>query len=402
MRQIVKSHILGVGMTTLGRTSKTTIELMKTAVNIATERAGVQTTQIEGILAVPSLDYQFMLAHSIGTHMGILPSHKTVIASTIDSGGASPVSALLIADSMIKNEGCDLVAIVAADKPLSMGSQSFLSKADQACEDPENELKSPKIPHGYDLVAQLAIRAGTLTREQLAMVAVLMSRQAIRHPYAMTKRPLTLTDVLTSTKIAPVTNIFECARRSDGGAAILVCSSKFLETSGYDPFHYPVILGGGRAAGPLYPPKEISEACYLSCHQAVQTAYITANVGPKDIDFFGLYDCFPITFIRAVEATGLSEKGKGGEWVEKMYLASEASGAGALPTSLFPVNTHGGLLGLGAPWEVPAMYSIIEAFEQLTGNAGDRQIPNARRALVYGNGGIFSASSVAILANMLM
>ena len=45
------------------------------------------------------------------------------------------------------------------------------------------------------------------------------------------------------------------------------------------------------------------------------------------------------------------------------------------------------------------MYNIVEACEQLSGRAGpDRQVPGARRALVYGNGGIFSHSAVAILA----
>ena len=45
------------------------------------------------------------------------------------------------------------------------------------------------------------------------------------------------------------------------------------------------------------------------------------------------------------------------------------------------------------------MHSIIEACEQLSGRAGaDRQVPGARRALVYGNGGIFSHSAVAVLA----
>ena len=66
---------------------------------------------------------------------------------------------------------------------------------------------------------------------------------------------------------------------------------------------------------------------------------------------------------------------------------------------MLPVNTHGGLLGFGAPWEVPAMYNIIEAVQQLSGTAGkERQVEGARRALVYGNGGIFSHSAVAILA----
>jgi hypothetical protein len=74
------------------------------------------------------------------------------------------------------------------------------------------------------------------------------------------------------------------------------------------------------------------------------------------------------------------------------------------------------LLSFGAPWEVPAFFNILEAFKQLNNNAGftfntkiqilfhanrslgSRQIPNASKALVYGNGGIFSASAVAILA----
>jgi acetyl-CoA acetyltransferase len=72
--------------------------------------------------------------------------------------------------------------------------------------------------------------------------------------------------------------------------------------------------------------------------------------------------------------------------------------AGVAPQTLFPVNTHGGLLGFGAPWEVPAMYNVIEMVTQLRGRAGQRQVPAARRALVYGNGGVFSASAIAILS----
>lgn len=63
-----------------------------------------------------------------------------------------------------------------------------------------------------------------------------------------------------------------------------------------------------------------------------------------------------------------------------------------------PVNTHGGLLSFGAPWECPAIFSVYEAVRQLTRSAGAQQVPNARRALVYGNGGIFSSSAVAILS----
>jgi hypothetical protein len=43
------------------------------------------------------------------------------------------------------------------------------------------------------------------------------------------------------------------------------------------------------------------------------------------------------------------------------------------------------------------MHSLIEAVAQLRGEAAGRQVAGARRALVYGNGGVFSASAVAIL-----
>ena len=79
--------------------------------------------------------------------------------------------------------------------------------------------------------------------------------------------------------------------------------------------------------------------------------------------------------------------------------AGDAAGhaEGLMRGGVFRVNTHGGLLGFGAPWEVPAMHSLIEAVAQLRGEAVGRQVAGAKRALVYGNGGIFSASAVAVL-----
>jgi acetyl-CoA acetyltransferase len=130
-----------------------------------------------------------------------------------------------------------------------------------------------------------------------------------------------------------------------------------------------------------------------------------AHLGPSDIDFFGLYDCFPICLLRAIEAVGLTDKGQAGRYIDRVYdqLVPFLNGSRPFlspdcrPQDVLPVNTHGGLMAFGAPWEVPAMYNIIEACLQLRGQAGHRQISNVKRALVYGNGGIFSASAVAVL-----
>lgn len=116
---------------------------------------------------------------------------------------------------------------------------------------------------------------------------------------------------------------------------------------------------------------------------------------------------------RAVEAAGLAPPGQGGKYIEQQYRqllgpleqhqqqqdrhTHGASSSSSRVSPVWPVNTHGGLLGFGAPWEVPAMISLVEAVSQLRGEAAGRQVPDARRALVYGNGGVFSASAAAIL-----
>jgi acetyl-CoA acetyltransferase len=379
--------------------------LMLSSLERALANAGVGLRDLDGIIAVPSLaEPRFMEAHYLATRMNLLPQ-KNFIAKTIDTGGAGPITGLLEADRMIRSQNRNLVAVVAGDAVSSLPTDEFLRRADAGCSSGQmGESISPVIPLGYDRVAQWQQRNGGVTREQLAMVSVLMSRQALRHPLAITRKPLALNGVLNAKPIGPMTGLLECARRADGGASLIVASSEYLKhrvakgTNARLERRYqnsPYVVSGGEASGPLYPPPIIDEEMF-SCEQAASAALQSANLATKDIDFFGLYDCFPICFIRAVEAVGLAPRFGGGKWVEDMYLKSEANG-GVLDPRDFPVNTHGGLLSFGAPWETPAMYNVLEAVAQLTNNAVDRQVPNAKRALVYGNGGIFSASAVAIL-----
>ena len=94
----------------------------------------------------------------------------------------------------------------------------------------------------------------------------------------------------------------------------------------------------------------------------------------------------------------------GGDYVQEQYdrmaTAIENGTVKELlaDPSFFPINTHGGLLCFGAPWEVPAMFGVVEAVDQITQRSRGRSIGDCRRALVYGNGGVLSASAVAILA----
>ncbi|KAH9247595.1 hypothetical protein BASA81_014812 [Batrachochytrium salamandrivorans] len=331
-------RIIGTGMTRLNPppsangSHATPSQLMQQSLGLALDSVGLCVRDLDGLIAIPSLaEPHFMEAHFLATQIGMLPG-RSLVVRTVDTGGAGPVTGLLEAKRMVQMEGADLVAVVAGDAVKNLPSHEFLRRADQTCSHPGANLVSPVIPSGYDRMAQYQMHRFGITREQLAMCSTLMSIMASRHPYALTKKPRTIRDVMESTVVAPVTNALECARRADGGAAVLVASSRFLERKGLSRNMGAVIIGGGEASGPF-----------------IRLAIRYETFRPQDI---------------------------------------------------FPVNTHGGLLAFGAPWEVPAMYNIIEAFAQLTNTAGSqRQVRDARRALVYGNGGIFSHSAIAILGN---
>jgi len=391
----LQARIIGTGITSIGKIQRKTTDLMQTALERALANARINLHELDGLIAIPSLsDPHFMEGHFLGTRIGLLPQ-KNVIVRTIDTGGAGPVSGLLEATRFIKTSSAEIVAVVAGDAVSSLSREEFLKRADQTCQNPDKSLPSPVIPNGYDRVAQWQMQTYGVKREQLAMCSVLMSIHASKHPLAMTKTPHTLERVLSSTPVGPVTSTLECARRADGAAAIIVASSRFLNRS----MRYNegiVVLGGGEASGPLYPPPVIDETMF-SCEEATAFAYEEAQLGVKDINFFGLYDCFPICLIRAIEAVGLCNKGEGGNFIEKIYKKYVSTGR--LDPDEFPINTHGGLLAFGAPWEAPAMFNITEAVAQLNKQASRRQITNCKRALVYGNGGIFSASAVAILGD---
>ena len=100
-----------------------------------------------------------------------------------------------------------------------------------------------------------------------------------------------------------------------------------------------------------------------------------------------LYDAFTINTILFLEDLGFCAKGEGGAFVEDGRIA---------PGGALPVNTNGGGLSCVHPG-MYGMFLVIEAVEQLRGQAGDRQVEGAEIALCNGNGGLLSSQVTAVL-----
>jgi acetyl-CoA C-acetyltransferase len=107
-------------------------------------------------------------------------------------------------------------------------------------------------------------------------------------------------------------------------------------------------------------------------------AYRQAGVGPAEIDFFELHDAFTIMSALSLEASGFAERGKG------TWLARDGE---ITPEGRIPVATRGGLKARGHPVGATGLYQIVEAVQQLRGEAGLNQIANARLGMTQNIGG---------------
>lgn len=66
------------------------------------------------------------------------------------------------------------------------------------------------------------------------------------------------------------------------------------------------------------------------------------------------------------------------------------------PGGELPVNTNGGGLSCVHPG-MYGLFTMVEAAQQLAGNAGERQVPDAKLALAHGNGGELSSQATLVL-----
>ena len=244
-----------------GTKPPSTTEMIEENLRGALQQAQLSMLDLDGIVAVPSLQGGFMEAHYQATAMGLFDKRKRPLrCRTLDTGGAGPISALLEAERMIQSEGLECVAVIAADIVGSMDSDEFLERADKIffklgdqLGHSKEHVKSPAIPHGYDRITQHQIQEYNLKREQLQMAVALESFHAALHPHSLQSQKATsqtrqqsthndvdpsklkfhssftsLEQVQESPAITPNISLVECARRADGCGVLILASSRFL------------------------------------------------------------------------------------------------------------------------------------------------------------------------------
>ncbi len=210
-----------------------------------------------------------------------------------------------------------------------------------------------------------------------ARVAVKTRSHARKNPYAIFTQPLTVEEVMAAPTIYPdhLTRLEACAP-SCGAAAVLVASETFAKMHGIS--HAVTIRAQAMATDrPQSFRSAIDRVGADMTGRAARAAYEQAGFGPEAIDVIELHDCFTPNEVITYEALGLCAPGG----AERLIADGDNSYGGR-----YVVNPSGGLMSKGHPLGATGLAQCTELVWQLRGQAGERQVTGARRALQHNLG----------------
>lgn len=263
---------------------------------------------------------------------------------------------------------------------------SFLDIANEQFEGAESAPMAIRLFGGAGHEYQEKYGAKT---ETFAKVRAKASLHAVHNEKAIFRKPVTVEEVMESPNVFLNLTRLQCCPPTCGAAAAIVCSEKFAKKIGMSR----AIKLAGQAMTTDYPStfedKSMMQIVGADMSKkAADKVYEAAGVGPEEVDVVELHDCFATNEVLSYEALSLCGEGQAEKFVED----EENTYGGQVVT-----NPSGGLLSKGHPLGATGLAQCAEIVWQLRGEAGARQVENAKVGLQH-NIGLGGACVVGLYA----
>jgi len=388
--------VVGLGMHPWGKFAEKSVQqLCRVAVDAALKDAGVAWREIEAVAAASS---RFSGGRGWGLNgndviddMGAtgIPVYN-LSAGCAAGGNAFNVGTMLVASGQH-----DMVLVVGGEK---MPKGFIQTSGVEETTDPEY-LRQVCIgvpgPTFWAFMCRRRMADYGTTEEHLAKIAVKARKLAVHNPNARFRKETSVEEVMGSALVSYPLRLFEICPVSDGAAAVVICSAEkarklttkpiwvaasAVATARFDDGIPRGLAGAVPADGRAYH----SEAA-----AAVRKAMEKASIGPDGIDLIELQDNTVYYELSFPEEWGFCKPGE----AEHLLESGET-----LPTGKLPINPSGGFISFGEATTAQGLFQICEVGWQLRGDAGGRQVANAKVGLAQtlGLGGNGSASILKV------
>lgn len=381
MRQ---AAIVGVGYTPFTKASgRSVLDLAAEASMAAAVDAGLPLKEVDGVGSFMVLN-DSVSCGAVATALG-LPDLRWVLE--FQHGGQSPCHVVGLAAMAVACGYADNIIVFRALNGRSgvrVGSGQFAGGASQY-----------RYPIGYNsylmyiaMWAQRYLHETGQSSRDLGSVAVAQRPYAERNPRAIQRKPLDMDGYMASPWVAEPFRVADCTSEVDGACAVLVTS---LERA-RDLKHRPAVVASTAYRASARVGLDIGDLMLCDDYTYNFTSLLRdelfkrAGLGPEDVDFAEIYDCFSSVVLMGIEGLGFCKRGEASAFI--------ASGATGLDGKL-PLNTNGGLLAEGY---VHGMNSVAEAVLQIQGRCGDRQAPRHDVGVVT-SGALADGSAMVLTAD---
>ncbi|MFE4591052.1 thiolase C-terminal domain-containing protein [Streptomyces laurentii] len=393
----MKTYIVGVGMTKFEKPETRDWsygDMAKEAGAAALADAGVPYERVQQVAA------GYCFQPSTAGQRAVYGLGLTgVPVYNVSNNCATGSTALMMARQFVAGGASDCVLALGFEKMTRGALGGGASGGDFASSPVARHYGVMAARHGFAATPPTAQIFGNAAREhmerygtteaQLAAVAAKNHRHSARNPRAQFQDVYTVEEILAAKTVhAPLTRL-QCSPTSDGAAAALVVSERFVDAHGLGERAVEIVA---QAMTTDTEESFASGSCVdvvgrpMSREAALQV-YETSGLGIDDVDVIELHDCFSINELLTYEALGMCEEGASGKLVE-----SGATTYGGR----WVVNPSGGLISKGHPLGATGLAQAAELVWQLRGEADDRQVAGASVGLAH-NIGLGGAAVVTLL-----
>ena len=381
-------YIVGWGHTPFGKLDAIDLEqLIRDAALPAIESAGLEPKDIDAVF-MAHFNAGFAAQDFSAALAGVaIPELRHTPAVRLENACATGSAAIWAAMDALGSGRIRNALVIGMEKMNTLSNQQIgetLLKASYVKE----EAHTPGGFAGvFGLIAQDYFSRFGDQSDALAAIAAKNHANGVHHPYAHMKRDLGFDFCRNPSDknpfVAGPLKRSDCSLVSDGAAA-LVLSMEPLPGAKFAPVRWR----SRTQVNEFLPLSRRDPTRFEGAALAWGKGLTAADVALADLNFVETHDCFTIAEMLEYEAMGLAPHGQGA----RVILDGVTRKDGKLP-----VNPSGGLKSKGHPIGATGVSQHVMAAMQLTGEAGDMQIANARLGAVFNMGGAAVANYLSIL-----